>query len=65
MSRYEPPSPSPLDGLAYRCYFCRQEIKPELQGVGYILDNMVVIERDGSVRKVCRRCASLFQLRIR
>lgn len=65
MSRHETPSLPPLEKLTYRSCYCRQEVKPERQDAGFTLANIVVIERDGSVREVCRRCASLFQLSMR
>lgn len=59
MSRDEPPSPSPLGPLTYRCRYCGRVVKPEKQAGNFALANIAVIEPDGSVRKACRRCANL------
>lgn len=53
-----------MERLTYRCCYCREEVKPEREGAGFTLANIVVIEPGVSVRGACRRCASLFQLRV-
>jgi hypothetical protein len=48
-----------LNKLSYKCQYCGRLIKPEKQASGRaVLDNVAVIEADGSVSKVCRKCAA-------